>query len=181
MRRLATALALASGLAAAAAWADDPLLGQFVGRAVELDLRDGSKLERDIDIVITAEEDGSLRVAWTNVTLVDGRRDVPGVKRRSDEVLLTPAPDRGFFLAGTAYDPFQKKRDLDPVHGDALRWGRRQGDALEVYSFVILPDGSYELQVYERRPTPEGLELAFERIDDGAVVKRMTGRAVRAD
>lgn len=172
---------VAGTLATASVQAQDPLVGQFVGRAQDVDLVDGAKVDRDIDIVIEPVEGGGFRINWTNVTLVDGRRDVPGVKRRSDQVLLVPAEDRQFFLAGVGYDPFQAKGDIDPMRGDPLRWGMRKGDALEVYSFAVLPDGRYELQVYERRQTPEGLALAFERIDDGEVVKRMSGHAVRAD
>jgi hypothetical protein len=57
----------------------------------------------------------------------------------------------------------------------------RKGDSLTVYSFVILEDGRYELQAYERRRTADGLDLAFERIVDGTVVRRMSGHAVRAE
>jgi hypothetical protein len=159
----------------------DPLLGQFTGRARDVDLADDVAVDRDIDIVISAIEGGGLRIDWTNVTLVDGRRDVPGVKRRADQVLLTPAPDREFFLAGVGYDPFQGKEEIEPMRGDPIRWGVRDGNDLTVYSFAILEDGRYELQVYERRATPTGLELAFERIKDGTVVRRMSGQAVRAD
>jgi hypothetical protein len=175
------AAALASAVSGGARAEPDPLLGQFVGRARDVDLAGDRAVDRDIDIVISAIEGGGLKIDWTNVTLVDGRRDVPGVKRRADEVLLTPAPDRGFFLAGVGYDPFQKKEETDPMRGDPIRWGVRDGNDLTVYSFAILEDGRYELQVYDRRGTPTGLELAFERIEDGAVVRRMSGQAVRAD
>ena len=131
-------------------------------------------------IVIAPHDHDGLEIDWTNVTLVDGRRDVPGVQRRNDQVLLAPAEDRDFFLAGVGYDPFQDKRELEPMRGDPLRWGVRKGDTLTVYSFVILTDGRYELQVYERSLTGDGLDLAFERILDGKVVRRMTGHAVRA-
>jgi hypothetical protein len=157
-----------------------PLLGTFVGRAEAVDLSDHTKEQRDIDIVIAPYQRDGLKVEWTNVTLVDGRRDVPGVKRRRDEMLLVPAPDRSFFLAGVGYDPFQDRGDLDPLKGDPLRWGTVEAGTLGIYSFQILDDGRYELQVYERRPTEEGIELEYERIDDGEVARRMTGRAVRA-
>jgi hypothetical protein len=187
VRRLLCGTALlAAALAVvlpARTWAQsDPLLGQFVGWARDVDLAgDRAAIDREIDIVISAIEGGGLRIDWTNVTLVDGRRDVPGVKRRADQVLLTPAPDRRFFLAGVGYDPFQGKEELDATRGDPVRWAVREGDTLTVYSFVVLEDGRYELQVYERRATPDGLELAFERIEDGTVVRRMTGHAVRAE
>ena len=36
--------------------------------------------------------------------------------------------------------------------------------SLDIYSFAILEDGSYELQVFERRSTEEGMALGFDRI-----------------
>jgi hypothetical protein len=170
--------------AALAAPADPPaqgLTGAFVGRAEQVNLKDGKREERDIDIVIAPYEGHGLRIDWTNVTLVDGRRDVPGVKRRSDEILLVPAPDRGFYLAGVGYDPFHARPELDPMRGDPLRWGAVEDGAIDVYSFVILDDGRYELQIFQRRPTAEGMTLEFDRILDGEVVRRLSGHAVRAE
>jgi hypothetical protein len=103
------------------------------------------------------------------------------VTRRSDQVTLKPAGDGGFYHAVVGYDPFKSEREADPTRGDPLRWAVRDGDALHVYSFVILEDGRYELQAYERRRTAEGLDLAFERVVDGTVVRKMSGHAVRAD
>lgn len=182
-RRTVPAAALAALLAAggAAGAQTDPLIGQFVGTARDVDLVGGGAVDREIDVVVAPNDSGGLRIEWTNVTLVDGRRDVPGVKRRSDQVLLTPAPDRGFFLAGVGYDPFRDKRAAEPMRGDPLRWGVREGNALAVYSFVVLEDGRYELQTYERRATVGGLDLTFQRVVDGSVVRRMAGRAVRAE
>ena len=114
------------------------------------------------------------------MTLVDGRRDVPGVKFRRDEVLLVPAPERSFFLAGG------RLRSLRPEEGAGRRQRRsaalgrgRRATALDVFSFVILEDGTYELQVSRRRPERDGVRLEFERIVDGEVVRHMTGHAVR--
>lgn len=177
---LATA-ALLLPLAAGAAWAADPLVGAYVGRAHEVDLKNGQQIDRDIDIVIEGADEGGLRITWTNVTLVDGRRDVPGVKRRSDQVILKPSSDGKYYLAAVGYDPFQTEREADPTRGDALRWGVREGDTISIYSLAILEDGRYELQAYDRSRTDQGLALAYERVVDGAVVRRMSGHAVRAD
>jgi hypothetical protein len=157
------------------------LLGAFVGRAEELNPADGSPEQRDIDMEITPYQDDGLKVRWTNVTLVDGRRDLPGVKRRSDEIILAPAPDRSFYLAGFGYDPFSDREEPNPIQGDPLRWSVIGDRSLAIYSFAILEDGRYELQVSRRDPSPDGIKLDFERIVDGEVVRRLTGRAVRAD
>jgi len=157
------------------------LLGVFVGRAEEQNAADGSPEQRDIDMEITPYQDEGLKVRWTNVTLVDGRRDLPGVKRRHDEIVLAPAPDRSFFLAGVGYDPFKDRDEPNPIQGDPLRWSVVADQSLAIYSFMILEDGRYELQVSRRDPLPDGIKLDFERIVDGEVARRLTGRAVRAE
>ena len=157
------------------------LLGVFVGRAAD-DPSLGGKLEqRDIVMEIAKHGQQGLRVSWNNVTLVDGRRDVPGVKFRRDELLLAPAGKRNFYLAGLGYDPFTEKQEPDAVAGDTLRWGVVAGESLHIYAFSILDDGSYELQITVRRPEGDGVRLEFERIVDGEVRRRMIGHAVRAD
>ena len=173
--------ALAAAPAAAAPPATAQLVGTFVGVAAD-EIREGAPLERrDMVMELQPYRENGLRLQWNNVTLVDGRRDLPGVRFRRDEALLVPAPGRSFFLAGVGYDPFSDKPSIDPLRGDALRWGVADGDSLDLYSLVILDDGTYELQATDRHPEGDGIALRFERIVDGKVLRRMTGRAVRAD
>jgi hypothetical protein len=154
--------------------------GTYVGRAEEVEAG-GKPEQRDIDLVIEAAGRGGLKLSWTNVTLVDGRRDVPGVRRRTDEVILTPMPGSDLYIAKAAYDPFTEARSPDLAAGDPLRWASLAGDSLRVYSFVILENGTYELQTYTRTLTQEGVELAWRRLVDGTVMRQMIGHAVRAD
>ncbi len=167
-------------VAAAETPSTQQLVGVFVGEAADDPQVGPNREQREIDMVIVPYQHDGLKVTWTNVTLVDGRRDVPGVRRHADEMLLMPAPDRSFFLAGVGYDPFKTVHEPDVMHGDPLRWAVVKGEALDTYSFVIDADGRYELQVSQRHPIAEGMGLKFERIVDGEVVRRMTGRAVRA-
>ena len=183
MRRLGLALLLLVGLAAPALAAGPELgayFGSFVGRALDASLDSGRKEERDIDIVISPYQKGGFRIDWTNVTLVDGRRDVPGVKRRPSSVIFVPS-ERGIFVESREFNPFKLKDDVQPMDGEAVRWAALDDDGLHVNSFVLLEDGRYELQIYARRLTDIGLDLEFERVVDGRAVRRMTGRAVRAD
>lgn len=182
--RVITAVVLGLGLAGIQARAEVPpikqLMGVFVGEAEDDPQAGPNREQREIDMEITPYQENGLKVTWTNVTLVDGRRDVPGVRRHADELLLAPAPGRSFFLAGHGYDPFKTRREPDAIQGDPLRWAVVNGEALDTYSFVIDPDGAYELQISQRHPNTEGMGLKFERIVDGEVVRRMTGQAVRA-
>lgn len=156
-------------------------LGTFVGRAQEAGSTAGPREERDIDLVIGPEGKSGLALSWTNVTLVEGRRDVPGVKRRADEIRLVPAPGREFYLARGAYDPFSEKRAPDLLAGDALRWATISDREIKVYSLEILDDGRYELQAYTRSITGDGLALEWHRTVDGERIRHMMGKLVRAD
>ena len=157
------------------------LMGTFVGVAAD-DPGIGRKQEqRDIVMEIEPYQESGLRLRWNNVTLVDGRRDLPGVKFRRDEILLAPAPDRSFFLAAVGYDPFAVKKQTNLLNGDPLRWGAVDGEALDLYAFTINEDGTYELQLSRRQPSGDGVRLDFQRIADGELVRHMVGHAVRAE
>jgi hypothetical protein len=187
MRRLGAILAAALVLAAAAAAhaAGSPALeayfGSYVGRAVERDSAGEVREERDIDIVIRPYKQGGFEIEWVNVTLVGGRRDVPGVKRRPAASLFVPSEDRDFFVESPGFNPFKLREDVTAMEGGAVRWAALDENGLHVYAFVVLEDGRYEMATYTRRLNETGIELEFERVVDGLPVRRLTGRAVRAD
>jgi len=156
-------------------------VGVYVGRAVEMGGEGPPREERDIDLVITPKGKDGLVLAWTNVTLVDGRRDVPGVRRRADEMWLIPAAGHDLFLARAPYNPFAETAPPRPLKGDPLRWAALSGDTLRTYSLLILEDGRYELQTYVRTLTPDGMRLDWRRVIDGITIRTMTGRATRAE
>ena len=71
--------------------------------------------------------------------------------KRSDEMLLAPAPDRSFFLGGVGYDPFRTKKTADPIAGDPLRWGAVSGrGARDLLVQHPGQDGTFELQEFRR-------------------------------
>lgn len=178
--------ALAAAVAAAAAApavADDdlaaPFFGTYVGTATVYN-RDGAVEEqRDMDITVTEAARGAFSITWVNVTLVDGRRDVPGVQRRVDEVTLTPGDRPGIYTEEMRQSMFETRRRMDPMAGDPLRWARIQGGRIGTYALVIGEDGGYELQTYERVLTPTGLDIEFRRIVNGVVERRITGHTIR--
>lgn len=167
------------------AWAEvaalEQYFGAYVGRAVERDGDGVVREERDIDVVISPYKRGGFRIEWVNVTLVDGRRDVPGVRRRPSESLFVPAEQGSFYVAAPEFNPFRVREDVTALAGDAVRWAALDAAGLHVYAFVILEDGTYEMATYTRRLTETGLALEFERVLDGRVVRRMSGHAVRAE
>jgi hypothetical protein len=184
--RLASRLLVVLGLvwaqgASASSSSLEPFFGSYVGVA-EVDNLDGGEVrQRDMDIVIEPYEEGGFRINWINVTLVDGQRAVPGVERRVQTVLFEPAEERDFFVEAQAANPFRERAETRPMRGDPVRWASLDEQGLHVYSFMVLEDGRYELQIYDRALTDIGLDIRFQRIVDGEVVRRITGTTARAD
>lgn len=170
-----------SVLAAIPALADgiDPFIGTYVGTAQVLGA-DGEVTEvRDMDITIAEERGGSFRITWINVSLIDGRRDVVGVRRRVDEVALEPGDRDGVYLEKTRRSLFERRQSVDAIAGDPVRWGRIDGNSLGIFSLVLMENGGYSLQSYERILTEDGMDIEFTRVEDGAVTRRIVGRTVR--
>ncbi|MEZ5932146.1 MAG: hypothetical protein R3F54_09370 [Alphaproteobacteria bacterium] len=165
------------------AWANDlsRFLGTYVGQATVEDLATGEQQKRDLDIVVAPYRKHGLRVDWITVGLVDGRRDVPGVKRWSQTALFEPAADNDFLVEVGEIDLFSERRETEPIEGDPVRWTRVDGNLLETNSFMVLEDGRYELQVYQRILTDIGMDIRFERIVDGETLRRVTGSTARAE
>ena len=183
--RLAWAVALMLALAARTATAAvslEPFFGTYVGVAEVQDVRDGGDVrQRDMDIVIEPYKQGGFRIHWVNVSLVDGKRAAPGVERRVQTVLFEPAQDRSFFVEVAETSPFRERGETEPMRGDPVRWASLDEQGLHVYSFMVLEDGRYELQVYDRTLTDIGIDIRFQRIVDGALVREITGTTARAN
>lgn len=182
---LACTVALMLALAATAATAAaslEPFFGTYVGVAEVKNFRDGGDvLQRDMDIVIEPYKQGGFRIHWVNVSLVDGKRAVPGVERRVQTVLFEPAEDREFFVEVAESSPFRERGEMQPMRGDPVRWASLDEQGLHVYSFMVLEDGRYELQIYDRALTDIGLDIRFQRIVDGELVREVTGTTARAN
>lgn len=159
----------------------EPFLGTYVGTAQVLGSNGEVAEERDMDITISEERGGGFRITWINVTRIDGRRDVPGVRRRVDEVVMEPGDRNGVFLEKTQRSLFERRQDVDVLEGDAMRWARIDGDSLGLFSLVVMEDGGYELQSYERILTEDGLTIEFSRVKNGMVTRRIVGRTIRVE
>lgn len=154
--------------------------GTYVGVATVV--KDGSGGEgerRDIDMVISPYKGKGFRIEWVAVSLVYGRRDVPGVKRQKNEVLFEPGKNECCFVEVGKYDPFREHEALRPMLGEPVRWAVLDEYGLQIYSFAVLEEGGYELQRYNRRLTGQGIDLLYELIEDGVVKRRITGHTVR--
>lgn len=157
----------------------EPYLGTFVGTAVVANLGDEQRQERDVEVVMEPYKRDGFRIRWTNVTRVDGRRDVRGVERHVGELIFRSSDNGRFFVEAEEYNPFREREETAPMSGDPVRWALLDAKGLHIYSFVVLEDGRYELQISTREPMPDGQLLHFHRVLDGQVVRRIEGRMVR--
>ena len=171
----------AIGPASATSEALERFYGAYVGVAEVENRVTGETRARDMDIVIEPYDEDGFRIHWVNVTLVDGRRDVPGVERRVQTALFEPAGHGEFYLEVQEGSLFREREQMRPMQGDPVRWAAIADGTLHVYSFVVLPDGRYELQIYDRILTDEGIDIRFQRIVDGEIMREITGQTVRAD
>ena len=158
-----------------------PMLGIYLGRATVKDLDTQATEERDIDVEINSFDRDGFRIRWVNVTLVDGRRNLPGVKRRVSELTFKPAKGRNFFVEVPQANVFAEREEVQPLGGDPVRWAVQDAAGLHVHSFVILGDGRYELQTYSRKRTDSGIVLRYERVVDGKLVRTIDGQAVKVE
>ena len=186
MTRLIRVSAILLGLAlitVAPAGADEiePFVGTYVGKAQVLGPNGEVVEERDMDITISEERGGGFRIDWINVTLVDGRRDVPGVRRRVDQVVMEPGDRDGVYLEKAQRSLFERREDVDIISGDALRWARIDDDRLGLFSLIVSQDGGYDLQSYERILTDDGLGIEYSRVKNGVVTRRIVGWTIRVD
>ena len=65
------------------------------------------------------------------------------------------------------------------MNGGELSWARITGNTLTVFLMSVRDDGAYELQQYDRKILPTGMELVFTRLRDRDTVRTVKGRLVK--
>jgi hypothetical protein len=176
---LAVAVLIAITCRAQPASADDASIadffGSYAGNAISSS-EDGLQ-KRDLSVRIKDAGDGRFIVDWITFTRKkDGRR-----KRKNYSITFRSTPREGIFGSAMRVDKFGGAVPLDPIKGDPYVWARLRGRTLSVYALIITDDGGYEMQVYDRTLSDEGLELRFSRIRDGNQLKLIKGTLVRYD
>ncbi len=156
-------------------------MGTYIGEANAVDIGTGWVEQRDITVEIRPYSRNGFVISSEVIIRVDGRRTVPGVKRRFSQMLFQHASDGDYYVEVQKADPFSERDRTNIVAGDPVRWAKIEDSRLIVYSFTLRNDGRFELEVYTRTRTDRGLEIAFERVIDGEVTRRVTGQTVTAN
>lgn len=148
--------------------------GHYVGEALSAtDEDDLSK--RDISVTIKDAGKGAFTVDWMTFT----RRDDGTRKRKGYSITFRPTQRGGIYSSAMRADKFGNAIPLDPLTGEPYVWARITGKTLTIHALHITEEGGYELQIYDRTLTPEGMDLRFSRIHNGKVLKVISGKLSR--
>ena len=146
--------------------------GHFTGQAVIE--TEGLTSKRDLGVTIAAYKKG-FTVEWTTKRYkADGK-----VKESSYKVNFRRTRKAGLFKSAMRVTKFGAEEPLDPLQGDPYVWAQIEGDKLTIYSMLILDDGGYEMQTYDRRLTAEGMDLLFSRIRNGLILKAISAKLIK--
>ena len=144
--------------------------GEFVGRSVA----GGGVKARDINITIEAVRRG-FNISWSTVSYGASGK----AKRKSYSIDFRRTKRDNIYLSSMRKDVFGNRAPNDPMKGDPYVWSRIDGDTLSVYALIVTDDGSYDMQVYHRTLTANGMRLKFTRFLEGEAKKIITGELKR--
>ncbi|MEM7254392.1 MAG: hypothetical protein AAF493_23480 [Pseudomonadota bacterium] len=135
---------------------------------------DGELTARDLSVKIQKAPKG-FSVSWTTVIRkVDGR-----IKRKDYTIRFVPTQDQHLYSSAMRVNMFGKAVPLDPMKGEPYVWATLKGDTLTVHALELTDTYGYEMQVYERRLTDDGLALKFSRVRDGERLRDVHASLVR--
>lgn len=143
--------------------------GSYTGQSISL--ADQGLSERDLAVTIKPYQNEGFSLDWTTIT----KRPDGKTKHQSYSVAFEPTPRAGIYRAAQRRNMFGHFTPLDPMAGEPYLWAHLSDDTLTVQALIITEDGGYEIQTYERRLAPHGLDLTFSRIADGKILKTIDG------
>jgi hypothetical protein len=158
------ALSVLTVALAVPAWAGDKALKDFFGEWIGSGkAKGGAAAVQDRDSVVTIERlaDG-FKITWSTMR---SQADMPATSVVKSTTLK---------FKGTGNPKvFHADGNGDPVKGAPSAWATLNGATLTIRMFAVTPDGNWTMQVYERTLTaPGAMEAQFQRIDNGAVVRK---------
>ncbi|MDZ3837277.1 MAG: hypothetical protein U0S49_07880 [Rhodospirillales bacterium] len=132
--------------------------------------------DRDLAVSIGPAGDKGFVVSWS--TAVRGKAG-EAESRKAYSIGFQPTQRPGVYSSAMRANVFGDKVPMDPFKGDPFVWARLSGKTLSVYALIILDDGGYDLQIYDRTLTPSGLDLVFSRWVDRQQVGGLSAQLVR--
>ena len=157
-----------------AAYQHEKFFGEYLGEGISNENDDLTK--RDLRVEIKPSRDGFI-LTWVSVT----HKNNGELNRKSYTVHFKPKGKSGLYGSAMRTDMFGNQVPMDPLKGEPYVWARISGDTLFVYAMLITDEGGYEMQVYERTLTPDGMDLTYSRVRDGEVLRTVRGTLKRAN
>ncbi len=153
----------------------DAFYGDFVGKTISE--KERGKKERDLAISIRRIDNNrpSFSLEWTTlIPRADG-----SVAEKSQKIRFRLSRREHIYNAGMKPNAFGKLVALDPMKGEPYVWARVRGAQMVVYFMHVLDDGTYEMQVYDRQLTADGMLVTFTRSRNGERIRTITGKLKR--
>jgi hypothetical protein len=175
MRALILFLAAAvfAGPGLAAETSIEAFYGKYTGQAVTSGGDEVSK--RDLSVIIKPAGKGKFTIDWITFS-----RSASGERKRKEySISFKPSDRAGDFASAMKKNLFGKSVPLDPIKGEPYVWARIHGKTLTVHAMRVTDDGGYEMQVYDRTLTADGMDLKFSRVRDGKILKQITGSLLK--
>ncbi len=157
-----------------AAYQYEKFVGEYLGEGITSDGNDLTK--RDLRVEIKPKRE-SFILTWVSVT----HKSDGSLKRKDYTIQFKPKGKTGLYGSAMRTDMFGNKVPLDPLKGEPYVWARISGDTLFVYAMLITDEGGYEMQVYERTLTPNGMDLTYYRVRDEGVMRTVRGTLKRVN
>lgn len=165
---LVLACLFGAGQATARDQSIDAFFGSYEGTSIS-GAAEGTSA-RDMKVSIAPTKRG-FNVTWNTTThKADGKSKI-----KTYSIDFEPTKREGIFGSEMRRNKFGDRVPLDPLEGEPYVWARITGDVLTVYSLHITAEGSYEMQVYNRTRTKEGLSTKFTRFREGEPMRVVTG------
>ncbi|MGI8726431.1 MAG: hypothetical protein ACR2K6_01955 [Solirubrobacterales bacterium] len=122
---------------------------------------------RDLDVSIVPEgEADGFTVTWSTV-LRAGEGD--GARKTASRT-FRPSGRPGIW---------RTRGPGDPMRQAGYAWARLMDQTLSVYTLTITDTGGYEMHVYDREIDGDAMTLRFTRLEDGRVLRLVSGRLRR--
>ncbi len=146
--------------------------GEYAGETVyEVD---GMEYKRDLSVSIQALKNG-FNVAWKTTTHKPGSKP----KEKAYSIDFVSTDREHVYSSAMKADLFGGREALDPMKGDPYVWARVNDNTMTVYALLVTDDGGYEMLVYKRTLTSDGLDLEFTRLRDNEPLRSINARLIK--
>jgi hypothetical protein len=172
-------LVIGSSVAAETGADIKPFFGRYEGQSITLQ-KGNDFQEFDLGVTISPYNGGGFKIEWS--TILPSARKTSQRDRKSHSVYFSPYSKRpGLYFSAVKRNMFGHMRPTDPLAGDPYFWAGLAGKTLTVNVLYVTDAIGWEMHIYRRTLTPDGLVTEFQRIRDGFKEEPITGRLKKLD